>query len=66
MGSQKPVTAAESTVGIGSVLGATQPGVFEWFLYGETLAPVVWGHQGDAAVAQPGNLHVCIMDHDGG
>lgn len=58
--------ASESTVGIGSVLGATQPGVFEWFLYGELLAPVVWSHQRDVAAVLPSNLHVHIVDDDRG
>ena len=58
MGLKKPVTAAESTVGIFSVLGVTHPGVFEWFLYREPLAPVVWAYQVDVAAELTLNLHV--------
>ena len=44
LGLTQPGTAAKSTMGIASVLGAIQPGAFEWFLHGEMLALVVWGY----------------------
>ena len=37
----KPGAAAESAFDVDDGLGATQPGVFKWFLYSESLAPVV-------------------------
>ena len=46
-------------------LGVTKPGVFEWFLYGDLLPPLVWGYQGDAATALPLDLCVRVVDDDG-
>ena len=37
LGSKQPGIAAESSVDVGGVLGATQPRVFECFLSGESL-----------------------------
>ena len=47
-------------------LGVTKPGVFERFLYGESLAPLVWGYRGDAKMALPPDLCVRVVDDDGG
>ena len=52
-------------------LGVTKPGVFERFLYGESLAPLVWRYRGDAedagdAMALPPDLCVRVVDDDGG
>ena len=48
--------------------------MFERFLYGESLAPLVWRYRGDAedagdagdATALPPDLCVRVVDDDGG
>ena len=47
-------------------LRVTKLGVFERFLYGESLAPLVWGYRGDATTALPPDLCVRVVDDDGG
>ena len=47
-------------------LGVTKPGVFERFLYGESLALLVWGYRGDATMALPPDLCARVVDDDGG
>ena len=57
---------AESAAGVDGGLGATEPVVFEWLLRRESLVPVVQDHRGGAAVGLPLNLHVRVVDDDGG
>ena len=65
LGLTQPGAAAESAVDVDDGLGVIMPGVFGWFLYGESLAPVVWGYRGDAAMALPPDLCVHVVDDDG-
>ena len=66
LGLAKPDAAAESAVDVDDGLGVTKPSVFERSRYGESLVPMVWGYRGDAAMALPPDLCVCVVNDDGG
>ena len=66
LGLTQPGTAAESIIDVNDGLGVTKPGVFDWFLHGESLVPVARSYQGDAVVVLQLDLFVRIVDDDGG